>query len=458
MSKPPIPADITAEAKVLGAILYDQRHVSALPSQLTPEAFFSEAHRQIFVVIGELRDERTDINVTTVETALRAKGRLSQLTNGAAYLESLVDGVPVLTTSTFETLAKVVTDKATQRAALLALQRAVERFSDPTLADVAGELADVESELLGVSMRVHECGGLRPIKEALHDEISEWGERAMGRGKPGIPTGFVDYDRVTGGIHRSDLVIVAARPGMGKTAWVTGVVANVAKRGEVAAIFSLEMPANQLAARMLCTEAAIPLLRTRTGKLTPNDFTKARMALSELAGLGIYVDDASKGRPYVSDIVARSRRLAAELARQGKKKKLACVVIDYLQLVKLREMLVKQRHDLAVGEVSTELKALAKELDTTVIALAQLNRGVEQRQDKRPTMADVRDSGQIEQDADQIVMIYRDEVYNPDTTKEAGVAELSIEKQRNGPTGVVKVRFDGPTTRFDNLATYEVDG
>lgn len=455
MTKPPIPADITAESKILGAILYDQRHLSAMPARLVPEAFFSEAHRQVFAAILDVRGEKTDVNTVTVENRLRKTGQLSKLTNGAAHLDALVDGVPVLTPVTFEALAKTVVDRASQRAALLALQRASERFSDPAMVDVSGELARIEKELLGVSMTVHESGGLRPVKEAFRAEITEWGERSEGRGKPGLPTGFTDYDKITGGLHRSDLVIVAARPGMGKTSWVTGVVSNVAKRGEAAAFFSLEMPANQLAARLICTEANIPVIRTRSGKLTPSDFTRARMALSELANLNIFVDDAAKGRPYVSDIIARSRRLAAELARDGKR--LGCIVVDYLQLVKLSDVLVKQRHDLAVGEVSTELKSLAKELDTTVIALAQLNRGVEQRQDKRPTMADVRDSGQIEQDADVIVMIYRDEVYNPDTTKEPGVAEISIEKQRNGPTGTVRMRFDGPTTRFDNLATYEVD-
>jgi len=449
VKKPAIPADITAEAQILGAILYDQRHLSALSSKLRPESFFSEAHRQVFAAIRELHDDRVDVNPTTVANLLRGKKRLQQLTNGAAFLDALVDGVPVLTPSTFEALTKTILDRATQRTALVALQQAQARFSDPAMGDVSGALAEVEREILGITMSLHETGGLQHLKVALREEIAAWGERAMGRSKPGIATGFRDYDEWTGGLHRSDLVIVAARPAMGKTAWVTNVITNVAKTGEAAAIFSLEMPKNQMAARILCAEAAIPILRTRTGKLTPRDFTQAQVALSELAGAGIYIDDAAKGRPYVADIVARSRRLAAELARDGKR--LGCIVVDYLQIVKLREALLRQRHDIAIGEVSTELKSLAKELDTTVIALSQLNRSVESRQDKRPSMADIRESGQIEQDADQIVMLYRDEYYYPDTTKEPGVVELIIEKQRNGPTGTVKIKFDGPTTRFDNI-------
>ena len=447
-TKLPPPADIDAEAKVLGAVLYDQRHVAALPPKLTPEAFYSEAHRQIFAVVVELRDARTDVNVTTVAGRLRQRGRLAQLTNGAAHLDALVDGTPVLSPATFEVMARTVLDKATQRAAQLVLLRALARVSDPALQDVAGTLAEAEREILGVSLQVHDSGGLRPVGEALRAELTEWKAQAVGRGSPGTLTGWRAYDATTGGMHRGDLVVVAARPGMGKTSWVTSAAVNVSKRGEATAIFSLEMPARQLAGRMLCTEAGVSFVRTRSGRLEPQHLTRLQMALGELAHLGVYIDDAAKGRPYVADIIARTRRLAADLARNGKR--LGLVVVDYLQIVKLREVLVRQRHDLAVGEVSTELKALAKELDTTVIGVAQLNRGVEQRQDKRPGLSDLRDSGQIEQDADLVLMLYRDEYYNPNT-HETGVVELIFEKNRHGPTGTRKMKFDGPTTSFSDL-------
>lgn len=451
-TKFPIPADIHAEAKLLGAMLYDARHVSALTPKLTEEKFFSEAHRQIFSAIADLRDRRVDVNRTTVETLLRKRERLSQLEEGGSYLDKLIDAVPVLTPSTFETLASVVLDRATQREALLVLQRAVARLSRPGLEDVSGALSDVEKEVIGVSLQTHDSGGLRPIREALRAEVTEWKDQAEGKGTPGIPTGFTAYDSVTGGLHRGDLVIVAARPGMGKTSFVTSACVNIAKRGETAGIFSLEMPARQLAGRMLCTEAGIAFSATRRGQISPKGFTNIQVALSEMATLGIYVDDASKGRPYVADIVSRSRRLAADAARRGKR--LGLIVVDYLQIVRLREALVKQRHDLAVGEVSTELKQLAKELDTTVIGVAQLNRGVEQRADKRPMMSDLRDSGQLEQDADAIVMLYRDEYYNPKTDR-PGLVEISFEKNRHGPTVRNVMRFDGPTTKFYDLAPSE---
>lgn len=451
-TKFPIPADLEAEAKVLGALLYDPRHVSAIPPKLSAEKFFSGTHAQIFSAICHLREKGTDINRTTVESLLRQRERLSQLEEGGRYLDKLIDGTPVLTASTFEALATTVLDRATQREALLVLQRATARLSRPGIEDIAGALADVEREVIDVSLQVHDGGGLKPFRDALRAEVTEWKEQAEGKGTPGIPTGFDAFDSVTGGLHRGDLLIVAARPGMGKTSLVTSACVNVAKRGEATGIFSLEMPARQLAGRMLCTEAGVAFSATRRGQISPKGFTNIQMALSDLASLGVYIDDAAKGRPYVADIVSRSRRLAAELGRRGKR--IGLLVVDYLQIVKLREDLVKQRHELAVGEVSTELKTLAKELDTTVIAVAQLNRGVEQRSDKRPMMSDLRDSGQLEQDADAIVMLYRDEYYNPKTDR-PGVVELLFEKNRHGPTGTKYMRFDGPTTKFYDLSPSE---
>lgn len=442
------PHDMVTEAQLLGALLYDQRHLSALPPALTAETFYSGAHATVFAAIAELRDERVDVDLPTVEARLRSRGRLPQLPDGSAFLRQLVDSTAVLLPRSFEAHVRVVLDKATLRAATRVFHEALARAYDPATADVGEMLAGVERSVLDLSISRHESGGLRPIREALHAELTEWHERSEGRGTMGTATGFGGYDAITGGLHGGDLIVVAARPGMGKTSFITGVAVNVAKRNEVAAIFSLEMPAQQLAARMLCTEAGLSLVRTRAGRLDQREIQKATHSIGDLARLGLYVDDAAKGRPYVSDIVSRSRRLAAKLARENKK--LGLIVVDYIQIVKLRDLLVKQRHELAVGEVSTELKALAKELDTTVIGVAQLNRGVEQRPDKRPGMADLRDSGQIEQDADVIAMLYRDEYYNPGTA-EPGVAELIVEKNRNGPTGTVKLRFDGPTTRFTNL-------
>jgi replicative DNA helicase len=445
----PPPADIVAEARVLGALLYDHRHVSAVPPTVTAETFYSRAHATLFGAIEELRAERIDIDRTTVEARLRARQQLPQMPDGADFLMHLVDASPIMTASAFEEHIRILLDKATLRAATRVLHEAIARAYDPGTTDVGEMLAGLERSVLNLSLTRHESGGLRPIREALRAELTEWHERAEGRGTPGTPTGFDAYDRITGGIHGGDLLVVGARPGQGKTSLVTGIAVNVARRPkEDVAFFSLEMPAQQLAARMLCTEAGMSLVRTRAGRLDARELSQATQSIGMLAKLGLYVDDARKGRPFVADIVTRSRRLAAKLAREGRR--LGLIVVDYIQIVRLRDVLVKQRHELAIGEVSTELKALAKELDATVIGVAQLNRSVEQRVDKRPGMADLRDSGQIEQDADLIAMLYRDEYYNP-KTPEPGIAELIIEKNRNGPTGTVKLRFDGPTTRFENL-------
>jgi replicative DNA helicase len=466
--------DVDAESKLLGAILYDERHASALPGKLTPACFVSGgSHGLIFEAILELRDAREPINPVTVAAYLKDKkrddqgaSRLYQLRGGAEYLSELVNTTAAMPPATFAFLAARVVNLATQRKLQLLLARAQARAGDPGL-DVGTELAELEKEILGLSLNVHDNGALVHIGDALRAEVTEWVKRSQTKEPPGIPTGFRSLDREIGGLHGGELIVLGARPGMGKTSLVTSLAIhvsrsspmNVAKPNEkprmmmpASAIFSLEMPRGQMAGRMLCTESGLLLTNVRQGRFDGNDLTKAQMALSDLRDLGVYIDDASKGRPYVSDIISRSRRLAAELERRGKKLRL--IVVDYIQIVRLREELQKQRHDLAIGEVSLELKALAKELDTTVVACAQLNRSVESRTDKRPGMADLRDSGQIEQDADQILMLYRDEYYNPKTDA-PGVVEVIIEKNRHGRTGTVCLRFDGPTTSFSYDATLD---
>lgn len=442
------PADLEAERQVLGAMLYDRRHVDALPASFTADTFYSRAHAVVFEIACELRKARTDINPTTVGAMLRKRQRVGELPGGESFLEEIVDGTPAMAASTFDLLAKTVQDKATMRAALHVMHEAMATVY-ATDVDPSEFLANLGKNVLALSQSAH-AGSLVAFKSALDEELSSWHDRAAGKAPtPGIATGFDRFDRQTGGWHRGELAIVAARPGMGKTSFVTACAVNVAKRNYSTAIFSLEMPSRQLAARVLCTEAAIQLMSARKGEFSSEELTRANVHIGQLRDLDIYVSDLSQGRPTIADIATRTRKLAADLA--ARKRRLGLLVVDYVQIVKLREVLLKQRHELAVGEVSTELKALATELNIAVIGVAQLNRGVEQRQDKRPGMADLRDSGQLEQDADIIVMLYRDEYYNPGTN-EPGVVEAIIEKQRNGPTGTVKLKFDGPTTKFSNLA------
>lgn len=442
------PHDIEAEGGVLGALLMDApRHASLLPASLTPRSFYSEAHARVFEAMQDLMREHTDVNGVTVAARLRETGRIAQV-GGWEYLADLHNSVPVLTPSMFDRLVRIVLNAAALRNASAVLHEALAKVYAGEDVQANDLIAETERKLQGLSISAT-TGGLRPVREALGREIAEWKDRADGKIHVGIPSGFDAVDRVTGRFQRGDLVVLAARPGMGKTALITACSVNVAKQGDATAIFSLEMPAQQLAARMLCTQAGLSVIKTRTGKFGDGELPRALEACTLLKTLDIFVDDAANGRPTVAEICARSRRLAADLARRGRR--IGLLVVDYMQIVKLREDLVKQRHELAVGEVSTELKSLAKELDTTVIGVAQLNRGVESRQDKRPGMADLRDSGQIEQDADIIAMLYRHEYYYPGV--DVNLAEVIVEKNRNGPTGTVKLRFDGPTTRFENLAS-----
>jgi replicative DNA helicase len=299
---------------------------------------------------------------------------------------------------------------------------------------------------------------------------------AMARGDriTGVPTGFERFDRMTAGLHEGDLTIVAARPGMGKTSFVLNVAANVASpkgreladdpnqrwedAGVGAVVFSLEMPREQLANRMVCSEARVDVSKMRTGYLSPQDWSKLTQAASFLGGLPIWIDD-SPGLTLL-ELRAKVRRLQSEFDTRddtGRKlRKIGLVVVDYLQLMKGRDGVSSREQE--ISEISRGLKGLAKELEVPVIALSQLNRAVETRSEKskRPQISDLRESGAIEQDADNIVFIYRDEYYNQDST-DKNIAELIIAKQRNGPTGTVKVRFDRQWTRFDNLADGEYE-
>ncbi len=445
----PPPADLESEARVLGALLYDQRHVEGLPSTLRAESFYSEAHRRVFAAVEELRARGVDVSPTTVGAEIREQRRTAQLPDGEAFLQQLVDATPVLLPKEFDRLVQVVIDKATLRAATQVLHKALARaYGGEAPMDLLGE---VEQDLQRLTLDAV-IGDPMHVRDAMRDAIVDWTESLKTGRAIGTPTGFRHLDAMCGGMHPGDLIVLGARPGMGKTSFVTAVATHVAKRGSAALLFSLEMPAKQIAARILCSDSGVSLARTRSGALTPQELGQTKLSLSEMRDLGIYIDDATRGRPTVVDIATRSRRLAAQLARKGQK--LGLVIVDYLQIVKLRDALVKQRHDLAVGEVSVELKSLAKELGVPVIACAQLNRSVEQRTDKRPGQADLRDSGQIEQDADMILMLYRDEHYNPDTA-DKGVIEVIVEKQRNGPTGTISVRFDGPTTR---VADFDAEG
>lgn len=469
------PHDLDAEAAVLSAAMLDAEARDRALEILKPEHFFSEANRLIFDACLALSLAGQPVDVVTVGSWLRSREQLPRI-GGGAYLGQLVDATPAV--ANVGAHAEVVREKWRIRRSIAVGQK----FSAMGYGDCgpAQEHLDAfEQELHDIAQGAHR-NALQPIKTVLAAGFKRVSDAAArGHALTGIPTGYDDFDKRTGGLHPGDLVIVAARPGMGKTAWCTNVAVNVSMPQEIdqprdggglarqeipgwaSAFFTCEMPAEQIGFRIACSEARVDLGKFRQGYLSQDDWARLTSAASVISGLPIYVDDtAAIG---LLELRAKVRRLQSEIARtntcngapvQG----LGLVVVDYLQLMTPPPGIDNREQQ--VSALSRGLKQLAKDMHVPVVALSQLNRGVETRsaKDKRPVMADLRESGAIEADADTIVFIYRDEYYNRDTTDAKGIAELIIAKQRNGPTGTVRVRFVDSITRFENLAPHEYEG
>lgn len=469
------PHDLDAEAAVLAAMLLDRDALDRVVEMLQPEHFYSDANGRIFEACIALAGEGTPIDVVSVASWLRDRERIQQV-GGASYLGQLVDATPAV--AHVAAHARVVREKWRLRRLIATCQRyAAEGYGD---VGHAQQFIDSAEQSLYDLARTPETTTVQPLKDVLttaFQQISAAAER--GDRITGVPTGFVDLDKKTAGLHPGDLMIIAARPGMGKTAFALNVAINVAspqpilrsdgtppppgedgeRPGYGVAVFSLEMPKEQVATRLVCAEARVDLGRLRQGHLTSDDWAKLTNAASVLSTLPVWIDDSAA--LSLLELRAKVRRLQADLARtpteDEERKKLGAVIVDYLQLMQGRRGVSSREQE--ISEISRGLKQLSKELSVPVIALSQLNRGVETRagKDKRPLLADLRESGAIEQDADTIVFIYRDEYYNPETTQDRGVAELIVSKQRNGPTGKVFTRFVASCTRFDSLAREEYE-
>ena len=467
------PHDLDAEAAVLAAVLLDADALDEVLEMLLPEHFYSEANRLVFEACRELSVNGTPIDVVSVASYLRNREQIQKV-GGTAYLGQLVDATPAVAHVAHH--ARTVKEKWRVRRLIATCHRtAAEGYGD--VGDTQKFIDDAEQSIYELA-RTPETTTVLPLKDVLttaFKQISAAAER--GDKITGTSTGFPDLDKKTAGLHRGDLTIVAARPGMGKTSFVLNMAANVAQPvhvqpgpteegygvpptpGHGVAVFSLEMPKEQLATRMVCSEARVDLGRLRQGFLTKEDWANLTQGAAVLANLPIWIDDSpSLG---ILELRAKVRRLQAELSRSNKvadpEHGLGLVIIDYLQLMTGRKGVNSREQE--ISEISRGLKALAKELMVPVVALSQLNRGVETRggKDKRPMLSDLRESGAIEQDADTIIFIYRDEYYNRESTNEAGIAELIISKQRNGPTGTIKLRFVANCTRFENLAPGEYE-
>lgn len=431
------PQAVDAEQAVLGALLIAGDGISRIVDILEPEYFYRKAHQVVFAAMLDLFDRNEPIDIVTVSQYLKDDGKLDNV-GGRQYIADLA--MSVATTANLEYYGRIVYEKALLRNLIKAGTEIVSSCYEETDADVAIDKA--EHLIFNLAQR-RNLQQLVHIKNIVEESFARIEQRYENRDQlSGVPTGFYDLDAMTSGFQPSDLVIVAARPSMGKTAFVLNVAQHVAVEHKVpVAVFSLEMSKEQLVQRMLCSQAEIDANRLRTGLLHNNDWTKLARAMGYLGEAPVFIDDSAVVTAL--EIRAKCRRLKAEY------KALGLIIIDYIQLMQGRKATDNRVQE--VSEISRSLKTLARELNVPVIALSQLSRAVEARQNKRPMLSDLRESGSIEQDADIVMFIYRDEYYNPDT-EHRGEAEIIIAKQRNGPTGTVDLLYQSSITRFLNKA------
>ena len=445
------PQNLEAEEAVLGSILLEQDSIISVMEFLVPDDFYRVAHQLIFAAMIELNQNSEAIDPITVSEKLRQKNQIDNVGGEAGIIE-LLDKVP--TAANVEFYTQIVLEKSTRRKLIKTSTNIVKNAyqEDETIANV---LDTAERDILSVSEGRNKAGFI-PIRDVLHDAYESLEERSKNNGEvTGIATGYIGLDRMTSGLHADELIILAARPSVGKTAFVLNIAKNVAVNlNETVAIFSLEMGAESLVERIICSHASINAGHLKTGKLTDEEYTQYFVATGVLAEAPIYIDDTPGIR--VSEIRAKCRRLKQE------RNNLGLVVIDYLQLI---EGNGKESRQQEVSEISRNLKKLAKELKVPVIGLSQLSRGVEQRQDKRPIMSDIRESGSIEQDADIVAFLYRDDYYRQEPDENGQVPEVEpnstieviIEKNRSGPRGTVELNFMKEFNKFTNLVPDEIE-
>ncbi len=431
------PHDVEAEQAVLGSMLTDKDAVISAIEVLKEEDFYRTDNRAIYEAILNLYNRAEPVDIITVKAELESLGKFEQV-GGLEYLASLPDKVP--TTANATKYIKIVEEKSTLRNLIKTANEIIELGYDPT-EDVSDIMEGAEKKIFNI-MQNNDKKSYVAIKDVLVDSFTQL-EELYNRKQhiTGVPSGFTELDYKTAGFHSSDLVLIAARPAMGKTAFALNIATNAAVRANVpVAIFSLEMSKEQLVNRILCSEAMVDSNKVRTGKLEEDDWTKLAGSIGPLSEAEIYIDDT----PGISiaEIRAKCRKLKLE-------KNIGMVVIDYLQLVQGSNKRNGSREQ-EISEISRSLKILAKEIGVPVIALSQLSRAAEQRPDHRPMLSDLRESGAIEQDADIVMFLYRDDYYNKDSEKK-DIAEVIIAKHRGGSTGTVELLWLGNYTKFVNL-------
>jgi len=437
------PHSLEAERAVLGGVMLDNNQWFNVLEVTAANDFYRPQHQLIFEAMAYLAEDNQPLDVVTVSTRLQHSGMLEKA-GGAIYLAEVADETPGA--SNVVAYARIVRERSTLRQLLGAANRIAESAFNPDGRETADLVSNAESEIFRISEGRMTEGGPQPVIPLLQQAVAKIETLFQSR-EPitGLATGFHDLDRMTAGLQDSDLVIVAARPSMGKTALSINMAEHaVMSPGEGGVLFfSMEQPADQIVMRMLSSLGRIDQTRMRTGDLQDDDWPRFTSAVSQLKDKLLYVDDSPALSP--TEVRTRARRTARECGG-----KLKLIVIDYMQLMRGSSEKVENRTN-EISEISRSLKAIAKEMKCPLIALSQLNRSLESRENKRPVMSDLRESGAIEQDADVILFIYRDEVYHPES-EDKGKAELIISKQRNGPIGAIKLAFFGPLTKFDNLA------
>ena len=439
------PHSTEAEQAVLGGIMLSNQHWDGIAERVIAEDFYTFAHKAIFQTMEELMRNQTPIDLITLDQALKAKG-ISDSVGGFAYFADLSNNTP--NAINILAYAEIVREKAILRELIAVGNRIAENSYSPKGKDIKMVLDEAEREVFAIAeKRSSSTEGPQNVLSVLESTIARietLGKLENHNGVTGVTTGFVELDKKTAGLQPSDLIIVAARPSMGKTTFAMNLCENAAMASDKPVlVFSLEMPAEQIMMRMIASLARVDQTKIRTGQnLEEAEWSK----IASVFGMfkqknNLYIDDSSGLTP--TELRSRARRVYRENGG------LSMIMVDYLQL--MRAPAFSDNRTLEIAEISRSLKALAKELEVPVIALSQLNRTLEQRADKRPVNSDLRESGSIEQDADLIMFIYRDEVYN-DNSEDKGVAEIIIGKQRNGPIGRVRLAFNGQFSRFDNLA------
>jgi len=440
------PHSVEAEQSVLGGLLLENEALDKVADILAPSNFYRHDHRLIFQHIAKLIERNRPADIITVAESLENSAELSAV-GGIAYLGALAQNTP--TAANIRRYAEIVHERAVMRKLVEVGSDIAESAYSPQGRDAQQLLDEAEAKIFQIAEGGKRSSeGFIDIKVLLPqvaDRIDQLFQRDNPSDVTGVSTGYTDLDSKTSGFQPGDLIIVAGRPSMGKTAFSLNIAENVAlDSGLPVAVFSMEMAATQLAMRMIGSVGRLDQHRMRTGRLEDEDWIKLTTALGRLNEAPIFIDEGAGLSSF--DVRARARRLHRQCGKLG------LIVVDYLQLMSAPSGKQGENRATEISEISRSLKALAKELDVPVVALSQLNRSVEQRPDKRPVMSDLRESGAIEQDADLILFIYRDQVYNPDS-EDKGTAEIIIAKQRNGPIGMVRLAFLGEHTRFENYAS-----